>query len=522
MAAEATDGTEATDGQLSWSRRVFGSRLFFRLWCAQVVSAMGDWIGFLAIAAAATRVGGGSPATAVGLVMSARIAPGFFLGPAAGVLVDRWDRRKLMVVCDVGRALTLACLPFITHVWHLLVASLVLEIFTMLWSPAKEASVPNLVPADRLTSANSLSLAAAYGTFPLAALVFALLAKVAQTLGHFHAVSWLGIRQESVAFWFDAATFLVSASLIWRLTLPSLSRDQRRAAHEDGTRWTQAFAELKEGWRFIFMNPVVRAVNLGLACGLIGGGMLVPLGPVFSDEVLGAGAPGFGLLTTGLGFGVAGGVFLLTVFQQRIPKARVFTIALVVAGVSLLGAASMSSLTLAVVFAAMLGVCAGSVYVLGFTLLHENVSNELRGRIFSALYTLVRLCVLVAFAIGPLLSGLLDKVSAHAFHHSRIEVGGFSVFVPGVRLTLWLAGLIILGASALAIRSMKKADLDHAVAPVPAETPADQPAAPVVDGDSGPAATGSATPAPSEPGADGAGPGDPRRGMDPSVQSVPA
>ena len=75
-----------------------------------------------------------------------------------------------------------------------------------------------------------------------------------------------------------------------------------------------------------------------------------------------------------------------------------------------MGAASMSVLWLAMLFVGLMGVCAGGVYVVGFTLLHENVSNDLRGRIFSALYTLVRLCVLISFAIGPLLSGLLDDL----------------------------------------------------------------------------------------------------------------
>ena len=100
----------------------------------------------------------------------------------------------------------------------------------------------------------------------------------------------------------------------------------------------------------------------------------------------------------------------------------------------------MSWLSIALLRSAVLGVCAGSVYVLGFTLLHENVDDELRGRIFSALYTLVRLCVLLAFAVGPLLSGLLDKPSEALLDDSRFEIGGVSVFVPGVRLTLWLAG----------------------------------------------------------------------------------
>jgi len=441
----------------TYRERFFASRMYFRLWCAQVVSSMGDWMGFLAIAAAATRIGAGSPETAVGLVMSARIIPGLFLGPAAGVLVDRWDRKKVMVTCDLIRAGSLALLPFITHVWQLLIASLVLEVCTLMWSSAKEASVPNIVPEDRLTTANSLSLVAAYGTFPFASLFFALLAQISTVLGRIDALAWLGIRPESVAFWFDSLTFLISAAVVWRLALPRLSRARREEAHV-GRRaeWTQAFSELKEGWRFIFANPVVRAVNVGLAVGLIGGGMLVPLGPVFAEKVLGASpAAGFGLLTTALGFGVAIGILVVSVLQKRVPKEQVFSGALVVAGCSLLVAASVSWLSIAVVAIGVLGICTGTVYVLGFTLLHENVSDELRGRTFSALYTLVRLCVLVAFAFAPILAGQLGHVSDAIFDDSRFVIGGVSVFVPGVRITLWLAGGIILGAAALAIRSLR-------------------------------------------------------------------
>ena len=98
-------------------------------------------------------------------------------------MLDRWDRKRVMVVCDLGRAAVIATLPFVHNVTGLVLASLVLEICTLLWSPAKEASVPNIVPSDRLTSANSLSLAAAYGTFPVAAVLFALLAQAAKWLG---------------------------------------------------------------------------------------------------------------------------------------------------------------------------------------------------------------------------------------------------------------------------------------------------------------------------------------------------
>jgi dTMP kinase len=434
--------------------RMFGSSQFFHLWMSQVLSSIGDWLGFFAIAALATRVGAGRPEAAVGVVMSARIIPGFFLGATSGVFADRFDRKRLMVGCNIGRALVLMCLPFVDTVGGLVFASLLLECFTLLWTPAKEASVPNLVPPDHLTTANSLSLVAAYGTMPISGAIFSVLASVSKALGEIDVLNNLRTEQEAIAFYVNAAAFIVAAVMISRLQLP---RHERRPTESDRRiDFGQAFHELKEGWSFIFINPVVRAVNVGLATGLIGGGMLVPLGPVFSDTVLDAGAAGFGILIFALGTGVAVGVIALSVFQRHIPKPQVFAGSVLGAGVSLVIAASMSSLGFASLFVGLLGVCAGSVYVLGFTLLHENVDDELRGRIFSALYTLVRFCVLLAFAVGPFLSGFLSKVSKDHLDE-EISVGGASIYVPGVRLTLWLAGLIIVGAGFLALKSLRAA-----------------------------------------------------------------
>ena len=146
------------------TEKAFDSPSFFKLWIAQVVSATGDWLGLLAISILAIRVGSGNEGAALSLVLGARIAPGFFFGPLAGVFVDRWDRKRVMVFCDIGRAIVMIVLPFVNNLIGLFIASLILEALTMLWSPAKEASVPNLVSEKFLTSANSLSLVAAYGT----------------------------------------------------------------------------------------------------------------------------------------------------------------------------------------------------------------------------------------------------------------------------------------------------------------------------------------------------------------------
>jgi dTMP kinase len=193
---------------------------------------------------------------------------------------------------------------------------------------------------------------------------------------------------------------------------------------------------------------------LAIATGLIGGGMLVPLGPRFAKETLGGGSAAFGLLLTALGGGMAAGIIGLSVLQRKLPHQRAFVWSVLGAGLSILAGASMSDLPTALFFVAMLGVFAGSIYVLGFTILQSNVEDEVRGRIFAVLNTLVRFCLLLAFAIAPFLSSLLDSAS-HRLVDRHIDLLGFGISVPGTRLTLWLGGLIILGAGGLALVSMK-------------------------------------------------------------------
>lgn len=433
--------------------RVFGTTQFFRLWVAQVVSALGDWLGFLAVAILATQVGA-SPDTAVAMVMAARLVPGFFLAPVTGVLVDRWPRKKVMVACDIGRAAVVACLPFVDSLASLVVASFLLELMTLLWAPAKEASVPGLVPPEKLTSANSLSLAAAYGTFPVASLVFTLLAALSATLAGVSALDAFRFgREGSLAFYADVVTFLVAALLISRLPIPHRSAAERERARHRRIDWAQGWHELKEGWHFIFLDPTVRAVTFGLALALVGGGMLVPLGPVFSVQVLDAGDAGFGALLTALGFGGAAGILAVNGLHRWLPRTQAFTGVLFGAAVALFVGASLDRLGWVALCVFCLGLCAGSAYVIGFTLLHERVDDALMGRTFSALFTLVRFCLLLAFVVGPFLSALLGRL-ADEWLAGHVELPGVDLALPGVRLTLWLGAVVIVVAATVASRSL--------------------------------------------------------------------
>lgn len=430
--------------------RFFGSPAFRRLWLSQVFSSLGDWIGLIAVTAIANRVAGSA---GLSLVLAVRLGLAFPLAPFAGVLLDRWNRKYVMVFADFGRCVVLCLLPFTNSLLGLVVASLALELFTLLWAPAKEASVPNLVRADFLPNANSLSLAAAYGTFPFASALFAVLAKVPDWMGQSEHLRSLHLTSESVALYFDALTYIASAAVIASLALSH----QQRARQEDTSRAKRAkegMSEAIEGMRFVNDNPRVRAVVLGLATALIGGGVIVPLGPSFADVVLHAGSGGYGLLLTAMGTGVGIGIVGVSLLQKRLPTDSMFVVSIIVSGAALGLAASMNGLAAAASCIAVLGLCAGAAYVLGFTSLQTNVRDDMRGRVFATFYTLTRACLLASL-IAPLMSLALDNLSKRVVG-GEITSGLAEYPVPGVRLTLWLGSLIVLAGGIVAVRSLRR------------------------------------------------------------------
>ena len=476
---DTTGPVPTAEPAAGWIERAFGTRRFFALFNVQVISALGDWVGFFAITSLAASISS-QPEAAIALVTTARVAPGLFLAPFIGVIVDRFDRKKIMITADIVRAGVFLLLPLVQTVPGLILASFILELFTLMWSPAKEATVPAVVPAEKLTTANSLSLVAAYATMPIAGPIQYALKVLNDHLAEVSFLAFLGLSQtgdtQTLAFYFDSLSFLASAFILWRFVfrgMPSTSmaaREEREATTDGGTAGERdpmaeersylrrMFDEIRDGWQFIYVNPVVRGVILGLATGLMGGAMLVPLGPTFARFVIGD-ANTFPLFITALGLGVATGVVVLTVVQKRLPKEQAFPVLVFCAGLSMFFGVSMSSFWPAALGVFGLGAFAGAVYVLGFTLLQEHTDDELRGRIFATMLTLVRLCVLLALVIGPFLATVFNGFARAATGDTEgvptMSLFGFDLAVPGVRLTLWLAALILCGAGVLAGRSMR-------------------------------------------------------------------
>jgi dTMP kinase len=430
--------------------RVFRTPGFIPLIGAQFVSSLGDWTGLLAIIAIAGKVSGSG--TGIGLVMIARMLPGFVLAPIGGVFLDRWNRKVVMVSCDIGRFALLAILPFWDNLLGLVVLSFLIEILTLLWGPAKDASVPNVVKdPEQLAAANTFGLVAAYGTFLIGAVFYAILAGVSKWLGGLPHLTTFRDRSSLLPIWVDALTFLVSAFLISRLRL-----DEKERGPIQRVRASQTWHDIVDGLKFIRSNPLVRGVMIGLAGGLIGGGMIIPLGTLFARDVLGGGDSTFGILMIAFGVGAAIGVVTLLVVQRRLPRQAAFTTAVVATGAAMAGAGAVSSLTPALFLVAVLGAGAGCGYITGFTLLQESVSDDMRGRTFSTLYTVVRFCLLLSLTIGPFVSSALGSLSK-SITDSSVKIGSVHLSLPGPRLALWFGGLITILSGFAARRRMHMA-----------------------------------------------------------------
>ena len=415
------------------------NRNYLRFFLAQAVSSLGDWVGVIAIAVYAKNLGGN---TAVGAVMIARVLPGFVAGPIGGVLADRWDRKKTMVVADLMRAGVIFSLPFVPHLWFLMAASVLLESLTLIWGPAKDASLPHFVPASQLTHANSLSLIAVYGPWPLATLVFAFLAAMGGFIGdNVPVLRGLDESPEALALWVDSLTFVFSAVMVSTLTIAS---SRRRVARLD---LSEAKRDLLEGLRFVRDDHRVRPWLLGIAFTFTAAGGVVSLGVGFAEDVLHAPPDtGFAFLIGSLASGMITGLLLAGFLVKRIQKDVLFSSSILLAGTSLIAFGSMSSFNPAIPILSALGFFGGVAYSTGYALVQEHTEDALRGRTFSAAYTLIRIGTLIGLGLFPFLAAAIGD-------HTIPSPFG-DIWLPGIRSTLWIAGLVAIGGGFLSMRAI--------------------------------------------------------------------
>jgi dTMP kinase len=422
-------------------RGVLAIPAFRKLWNSMLFSSLGDWLGLLATTAMAQQLSGGSYATAnfaIAGVFIARLLPAVFLGPIAGVIADRFDRRRLMFNVDIMRAALYVSIPIVNTYFWLYTAMILVECLTLFWSPAKEASVPNLVPRDKLESANQVSLLAAYGTAPIAAILFSILTLLSSAIA---AISPL-IPSNSIdiALYINAISFLFAAWTVFGIKeIPKGS-----AAKSDNS--SNVGQSLIQGWKAVSESKIIRGLIIGMVGAFSAAGAVIGLARTFVGD-LGGGDAAYGVLFgavfTGLAIGIAFGPKIFAQFSRR----RLFGASLTTSGIFLVLLALISNLVLSVIIVTILGAFSGIAWVTGFTMLGMEVHDEIRGRTFAFVQSLIRITLVAVLAIAPIIAATIGE--------HRYEFQNLTLDYNGAQITIGIAGIIAVLIGSVSYHQMK-------------------------------------------------------------------
>jgi len=408
------------------TRGVLAIKPFRKLWNAMLFSSLGDWLGLLATTALAQQLSGGDYTTAnfaIAGVFIARLLPAVFLGPIAGVIADKLDRRKLMVNCDILRTALYISIPIANNYFWLYTAMILVECITLFWSPAKEASVPNLVPRDKLENANQVSLLAAYGTAPVAAALFTFLSLFTSAI---NAAFSTNVTAVELALYANALSFAFAAFTIWGL------REIPKGAAAKHATETGILKSLHEGWKAVSGSKLIRGLIVGMVGAFVAAGAVIGLARTFVGD-LGGGEAAYGVLFgavfTGLALGIALGPKVFAQFSRR----RLFGASLTISGAFLVALAAIPNLVLAVFIVVILGAFSGITWVTGFTMLGMEVQDDVRGRTFAFVQSLIRVVLVGVLAVAPLIAA---AVGQHTFKFQNTQVS-----YNGAAVTILIAGL---------------------------------------------------------------------------------
>ena len=257
----------------------------------------------------------------------ATLLPALLFGPLAGALADRLDRRMTMIVGDVIRGLLFVSIPLFPNLTWIYVAKFLAGVATQFWNPATSASIPNLVPKDKLERANQLSLLTTYGTAPLAAGVFSVLALVSEGISRvtplFHA------SNVDLALYFNAASYFISALTVYFIREIPKRNDSEKISVPSTAK------SIWEGWRFIGKTPVVRGLVIGMVGAFAAAGVVVGLGYSYITYTLHGGSAGWGLVFAAIFVGMALGMVVGTKVLGSFSRRRLFGLTIAAAAVPL-------------------------------------------------------------------------------------------------------------------------------------------------------------------------------------------
>lgn len=413
-------------------KEVLRERNFSLLWSGQVISNFGDRFNYMAVMGLILFNWEGSALDA-GFMFIFMTLPALLFGPIAGVVVDRYDKKRVMILCDIVRAAFVAMLPFVSSLLQVYVIVFLVSSVSRFFYPARSAIIPQIVSDRQLMVANSLS----QSTYQVSAIA-----------GYALGGALVGIVGPTAVFYLDTGSYLVSAFLIWSIRhAESVSATKDALSGAASSAFAKVKSEMAAGFRYSYMEKRILYLLVTFTLAVLFFGGINILWVILVRDVLNLGIEGMGALESLMGGGMLVGTLAVGYIGCRIHNKTMIIGGFLATSVTFLAIGLWTNMynVLACVFIAGAGL--SFVNIPSVTLIQRITPPEMMGRVFSILGTLTDTASLIS--MGAM--GILAKV------------------VPVETLLMWSAGfMIVLTLCAAFVR----VDLDdEGLVPPHAEVP---------------------------------------------------
>lgn len=335
------------------------------MWAAQAISNFGDWFGLLALYA---LIGTYSDSEfLLGLIIVVKMLSLAVFSPLAGYITDRFNRRKLMILCDILRAIAVLGILFVqseSMLWLAFVLTSFQMMISAIFEPAKTASIPNVASKEDLVNANIISTA-----------TWSIIFTSGMAIGGF-ATELLGIKTVLIL---DAGTYILSSWYIYKAVIP-----QTEMTAEEKEKTKNPLVGIIEGAKYLIENPQVLRPSIakGTSSSFLGG--LVYMLIIISEEILMMGSIGLGLLYAARGFGTGiGPIIGRRLFRDEKDWVMVMGIAIFTSGVMYVMVGFADAIWVMILFVLLAHTASGANWVKSTVLLQKRTIDVFRGRVFS-------------------------------------------------------------------------------------------------------------------------------------------
>jgi MFS family permease len=373
-------------------REVLRITVMRRIWYAQIISLIGDFLALFAVISVATFRMHASPSQVSG-VQIAYMLPLAFLGPLSGVFVDRWPLKPTLVASDLIRAVFVVLLVLSSSLWQMYLILIALSAVSSFFMPAQSVTIRAHVPQNGLLAANALMQMAMMGV------------RIIGPLGAGVLVTALGA---DVCYVLDGISFVASACLIGTVAIVRPAQPPREVAPGARNKVHALLNDMSQGLRFIVGHPALLFVVLAMAAGLFTIGCFGPLIAVYVRESLHETAAVFGIVSAMVGVGMLVGTQLMRRIASWVPHDRMVLGGLAGIGVALLVLGGIPHVAATAMATFLMGFAFSGVIVPAQTLMQRETPHALMGRISSTTMSVVIFAQLLGLMVSGVASQLLS------------------------------------------------------------------------------------------------------------------